>query len=390
MKSLIRIIPFAACLLLLPSIAVFAQGTREQQDRRAKLQDEIVAIQKLLNANESKSRSAMDSYSLVQKKVKARRNLVSESDRTIASIGGDIQAKQIEIKRLEDQVDTLTYYYARLVKSVYKNRDTRSWFAYIIASDDLSRAYRRYNYFKSLSDNMKAQAIHLRETQRELEEQKKELLALSDEAKAVRKERVNDLNELKKEESESASIVNQLKRDKKKYVNEIAAKRKQMEILDREIRSSISKAMSSTGSKVKIDYKLAAEFEKNKGVLPWPVDGTIVESYGQHNHPVFTSVKLPFNKGINIATNHDASVHSVFNGIVNRVVVLPSYNICVLVQHGNYFSFYCKLRNASVKVGDKLKTGDVIGTVDTINGSTQLHFEIWKEQDHQNPESWLR
>ena len=48
------------------------------------------------------------------------------------------------------------------------------------------------------------------------------------------------------------------------------------------------------------------------------------------------------------------------------IVVMPGYNKCVLVQHGNYFSFYCKLGTVSVKAGDKVKTGQVVGTVDTI------------------------
>jgi len=28
--------------------------------------------------------------------------------------------------------------------------------------------------------------------------------------------------------------------------------------------------------------------------------------------------------------------------------------------------------------------------VDTINGDTQLHFQIWQKQTPQNPELWLR
>jgi murein DD-endopeptidase MepM/ murein hydrolase activator NlpD len=51
---------------------------------------------------------------------------------------------------------------------------------------------------------------------------------------------------------------------------------------------------------------------------------------------------------------------------------------------------YCKLKNVSVKADDKVKTGDVLGTVDTINGQTQLHFELWQGKKPQNPESWLK
>ena len=44
----------------------------------------------------------------------------------------------------------------------------------------------------------------------------------------------------------------------------------------------------------------------------------------------------------------------------------------------------------SVKAGDKVKTGQVLGVVDTIGGETQLHFELWEETTPRDPEGWLR
>ena len=147
---------------------------------------------------------------------------------------------------------------------------------------------------------------------------------------------------------------------------------------------------SSGEEPVAIDYRLAGEFSANRGKLPWPAEGPVIDRFGQHYHPVFTSLKLPFNNGITIALEKGAKIRAVFNGVVKQIVVMPGYNQCVLVQHGNYFSFYCKLKTTSVRPGDKVKTGDVIGEVDTINGETQLHFQIWKDQTPQNPEQWLR
>ena len=150
------------------------------------------------------------------------------------------------------------------------------------------------------------------------------------------------------------------------------------------------KAADSGKSDQKIDYKLAEEFSKNKGRLPWPVSGVVVDRFGQHYHPVFTHVKLPFNNGVTITVAKGAEVDVVFDGVVKQIVVMPGYNQCVLVQHGNYFTFYCKLKSTAVKPGDKVSTGQKIGTVDTINGETQLHFQVWQGNKPQNPESWLR
>ena len=96
------------------------------------------------------------------------------------------------------------------------------------------------------------------------------------------------------------------------------------------------------------------------------------------------------NNGIDVALAKGSDVKAVFDGTVTQVITMPGYNQCVLVQHGNYFTLYCKMKSVSVKVGEKVKTGQKLGTIDTINGQTQLHFEVWKGSTPQNPESWLR
>ena len=158
------------------------------------------------------------------------------------------------------------------------------------------------------------------------------------------------------------------------------------------LRSAVRSGKGSSASKNKtvIDEKLDAEFSKNKGKLPWPVEGFIVEHFGQNYHPVYKNVKLPYSNGVSIETRKNVAAHAIFDGEVQQIVVVPGYNQCVLVRHGSYFSFYCKLKNVSVKAGQKVKVGDVIGTVDTIGGDTQLHLQIWKEMTPQNPELWLK
>ena len=380
---------FAVAMLIFSvSLPVCAQNTSAQEDKKAKLQKEIALIDKQLAAVEKESKSASGSLELIRKKVAKRKALVAESEAEINTCNQKIRNAQREIDKLQAKVDTLNLYYGKLLRSTYKSRDAKSWYMYLLSSDNISQAIRRLSYFKSLSSNMRQQGEKLKEARNELEEHKKELGRIKKEAENVKAQRQKELDSISKEEAQAAALVSKLKKNKKKYTDEIAAKRRQIDALDREIRAIIAKA---TGKSAKpIDYTLAKEFAANKGILPWPAEGVVVEEYGQHYHPVFTSLKLPFNKGVEIAVSPGADVKSVFDGVVSHVIVLPSYNVCVLVQHGDYFSFYCKLKKADVKVGDKVKTGQKIGNVDTIRGSSQLHFEIWKGQDHMNPERWLR
>ena len=383
--------------LLSVSMAASAQDTRAQEEKKARLEREIAIIDKQLAENASQSSSMLTDLSLIRKKISNRKALVSESDRVIRQYSDSIYLAQKEINRLQARVDTLTAHYSKLVLSAYKNRDSRIWYMYMFASDNLGQAFRRFGYFRNLSTQMKNEAKSIRTMQDELALKQERLALLKKDAEAVRAERKKELDNLKKDESKADNVVKKLQKDRKKYQSQLASKKKEIDALNREIARLIANAMNKDGQKssskkpkAPVDMKLDAEFSKNKGKLPWPADGPVVSRFGKHYHPVYKNLELPPNNGVDIALAKGEHVKAVFDGVVSQVLVMPGYNQCVLVQHGNYFTLYCKMKNIAVKAGDKVKTGQLIGDIDTINGQTQLHFEVWKGKDPQNTETWLR
>ena len=396
-----RVFHIVLILLLFGAVAS-AQDTRRQESRKAALQKEIAEINRRLKENSQSSSRALTDLALVRRKISARQELIAESDREIQAFDDSVRVKQKEIDRLQARHDTLSLYYDRLVRSAYKNRDSRLWYMYILASENLGQAARRFGYLRGFSREMSAQAEKLRQTQAELEVEKERLAALKADAQSLRKQRQADVENLRSEESESATLVARLEKDRKKYQKDLAKKNREVEALNREIAAIIRRATSKSASGKKspakggkststmVDEALSNNFASNKGRLPWPAEGTVVDSYGQHYHPVYKNVKLPFNNGVTLAVARGTQAKAVFDGTVAQVVVIPGYNQCVLVQHGSYFTFYCKLKSVAVKAGDKVKTGTVLGTVDTISGEDQLHFQLWKERTPQNPETWLK
>ena len=388
-----KVVLILMAMLLLP-LHSFAQDTRVQESRKAALEREIALIDKQLKENSKKSYNALNSLTLVRKKVADRKELLAESDRELTRINDAVKSKMAEVDRIQNRLDTLSAYYSKLISSAYRNRDSRVWYMYILASDNVGQAFRRIGYMRNLSSNLNRQGDKIKAAREELQKETDSLMVMKSQAQSVRNRRAADLASLQSEEKEAAALVSNLQRNKTRYQQQLAAKKKQVDALNREIERIIASAVNGgkSGSKTSkpVDLKLDAEFAKNMGKLPWPATGPVVDHFGQHYHPVFTKVKLPFNNGINIALAKDTEIKSVFNGIVKQIVVMPGYGKCVLVQHGNYFSFYCRLGNVSVKAGDKVSTGDVIGRIDTIDDMTQLHFQIWQGTKPQNPELWLR
>jgi len=378
-------------LLVCAPLLVVAQDLTQKENLRDRLEREISILESQIKSASTKSSNALNTLTLVQRKVSSRKQLLQESERDIRVINDKIYAKQKEINRIQERLDTMSIYYTHLIRNAYKNRDARIWYMYILGSENLSQAGKRYSYLKSLSTQMNSQALKIEEARKELEAQKDKLLALKSDASKLRDRRAAELASLQKEEKQASNLISKLKKEKSKYQKDLSAKRSQVDKLNKEISKLIESAMKAGGkTAAPIDYKLASDFEANKGKLPWPASGVVVEGFGQHYHPVYTKVLMPFNNGINIAVDKNTMAKAVFDGVVKQVIVMPGYGQCVLVQHGNYFTFYCKLTAVKVKAGQKITTGQELGRVDTMSSETQLHFQLWKGKAPQDPQKWLR
>ena len=376
---------------------------KQLESQRAQLEKDIAVLNRQLAQNAKNSSAAMNNLSLVRSKISAREKLIAGCDQTLRLLTDSIRVVQAEIDRLQARHDTLSLYYGRLIRGAYKNRDSRIWYMYVLSSENVGQAFRRFGYLRGLSAEMSDQALKSRETSASLEVEKERLIELKDEADQMRRKVVQERASLRDEESEQNQLVAQLNKDRKKYQQQLQEKNRQKEALNRKIADLIRKeSQKSSGSSGKkgssgskttstaVDTKLSNEFAANKGRLPWPVEGAIVERFGKHYHPVYTNVQLPQNNGVTLAVRPGAQAKAVFNGKVTQIVVLPGFNQCVLVNHGQYFTLYCKLRSVSVKAGDTVSTGQVVGTVDSIGGEDLFHFELWNGSTPQNPENWLR
>ncbi|MBR5019800.1 MAG: peptidoglycan DD-metalloendopeptidase family protein [Bacteroidales bacterium] len=382
-------------VLVLLATAASGQDVSKQNERKRQIEEEISFIDNQLKSIAGKQKATTEQLSLIQKRVTNRQSIIHDLDRKIAVVNDEMTNKQREINRLQKELDTLKIYYEKLIYNTYKNRDTRVWFMYLLSSQNIGQGYRRFSYLKSLAGEVNAQADKMRTKQEELQAEREKLAMIKAEAQVAKAEREEEYRKLVAEQKQSQEDMKRLARSEKQYRNELAAKRKEIARLDQEIRSILKATVSGKNKKAtdqtKVDAALSGQFAQNKGKLPWPLkQGVITERFGVHNHPVYKNLKLPDNPGVTFSTVKGADVFCVFDGEVSRVFVMPGYNQCVIVQHGEYFTLYCKLAKVNVKSGQKVKTGDKLGTLETEGNTSSLHFQLWKGTDKQDPEKWLR
>ena len=96
------------------------------------------------------------------------------------------------------------------------------------------------------------------------------------------------------------------------------------------------------------------------------------------------------NNGLDIATSPETEARAIFEGKVVSIAKITTTNNAVIIKHGEYFTVYSNLDKVYVMQGDLVSTKERLGRVYTsTKGKTEVHFEVWKGKDVQNPAYWI-
>jgi len=430
--------------LVLLNTGLQAQTKEELQRQKVLLQDQIDLASELLLKTKSTKEASLSELQTLNQKIEARNKLIRTMDRQIRSIDREVTRKAKEIKDLERRVDSLKSDYADLIKLAQRQQKPRDQILFILSSSSFAQAAKRMQYFKDMAAYRERQVQQIAVAQETLARERETLIAKKAEKIQVQKAQEGEKSALQADAQIQETTVQNLQSKESTLKKDIDKKQREAQQLEQQIkriiaeemrkakeraeRSSleneaielglvsgkdysrrtsnkalkklIDKTRTAKGLDVRDDgpsfamtpeaRALANNFASNKGALPWPVErGIITGKFGKHPHPIVKGVIVD-NPHIEITTEENAIVRSVFEGEVSSVVPIPGANVMVLVRHGNYFTVYSNLINVKVKAGDMVSLKEPIGTAFTDEeGKTMVQLGIWKDADIQDPNPWL-
>jgi murein hydrolase activator len=406
-----RIILFLLFFLTLGSIETFSQTkkSREELEReKAEVQARLREFDIILKQTTATKQTSLGELNALTRQFQTQTKLVNTLDREVRLINQEISETEKKISGLEIQLKDLKAEYSRMIYNSSKLNRGLSIVAFVFSSGNFNQLYMRLKYLKQYSASRKQQAEQIEKLSAELLAQR----ALLDQKK---KDKITVLSEEQKEKAElerlrkgQQGVVNTLSRKEKDIQRQIAATKKQQEQLNRMIKQVIEdeirraeaeskKANTTTtksaGTSMPMTPEAAAlssSFAGNKGKLPWPVEtGFVSQGYGTYPHPTLKGI-VQESDGLEIRTQPNSNVRSVFDGTVSKISTIPGYGLTVIIKHGEYFTMYSRLKNISVKVGQSVKAKEVIGQVATnADGQSEVHFQTWKGLQIMDPATWI-
>jgi murein DD-endopeptidase MepM/ murein hydrolase activator NlpD len=123
----------------------------------------------------------------------------------------------------------------------------------------------------------------------------------------------------------------------------------------------------------------------------FPVEGNVSSPFGMRENPF--NGNRGFHSGLDISASPGTPIRTTADGIISHAGWTPHSGYLVVVEHGCGFStIYAHNKKNAVKVGQKVKRGDVIGYVGSSGKSTgpHVHYEIWEKGKNVNPKKYLQ
>lgn len=399
-------------VVLIGLLPVSAQNRKDLEKRRDALDAQIKETSALIAKARGQQRSTQQQLQLLDAQIRQRQELINTMNSEVFRIDQEIQDTRDSIRHRQDDLDQLKEAYARMVQFAYMNRSAYDRLSYIFAAESFAQAFRRSRYLEQLAQHRSQQAELIQEVRAELSAKVDRLNEQRKDKSALLERQQDEARKLNTDKKGQQSTLDGLRKEEGRLKQALAKQEKQRQALAAAIRKAIAaeieRSRAATAAKApagtpagKVEFTLTpeakelnADFEKNRGKLPWPVErGTITSSFGKQAHPVLRGIQIE-NNGLDIGCEPGSPVRAVFRGEVSSVIVIPGAGKAVMLSHGAYRTVYSNLREVSVSKGDKVETKQVVGTVMTEDGASTAHIEIWRiasdGQLHKvDPAAWI-
>jgi murein DD-endopeptidase MepM/ murein hydrolase activator NlpD len=211
------------------------------------------------------------------------------------------------------------------------------------------------------------------------------------------KEKITYYSQQLVELSSSIATIKKTEKEFKRLVS-LGSREKILENIDEEPIESID--MEHIGQEIEKTIASVAEINEflhaQKDIFKAtpraiPVDGSISSHFGTREDPL--SAEDKFHAGVDIRASSGSPIRATADGIVSFSGWSGKNGNLVALEHGFGFkTLYAHNRVNIVKIGQRVKRGDVIGNVGTTGNATgsHIHYEIWKDGKPVNPGKFIK
>lgn len=382
----------------LPNGAALAQATDERtatERRLQELRDQIANYEDRLSETAEAEQASEQKLKETEREIAIRNELITNYQRRLDELSAERDSLRRSMHTLERDIAELKRQYQHRAAHAYKYGRLHD-LALILSARSINQMLIRARYLHRFTEQRRDKLQGIQEATADLEARRQRLEETQTHTEELLREAENERKRLTRLRQNRQQLLAELREQRQTLDQNISENQSTVRELEAKLRELIAaadrrRARAGRGATSAEEFaEISGSFRQHQGRLPWPAGGVVVEPFGETVNPVYGTVTP--NPGILIATNAQEEVRAVFEGEVIAVDVMPEYGRYVLVQHGDFQSFYGNFSMLYVGEGDRLQTGQLIGRAgtDAEPKGAGVFFALFQEGTALDPDRWLR
>ena len=388
MKTRVFALLMALCMMLVifgecavPTMASTQAEINKLKEQALEITKNKKDLQKEIDRLKAEAKDANTQKELLDKQNDMIREELKNAEEQIEKYEKLIEQTKEELALAEKEEEEQHELFCSRVRAMEEN-GTVSYWAVLFNASDFTDLLSTLDDVGEIMENDQRIFDEMREIRKSIEEKKATLEQCLVEAEEQRKLLEEKRKELQAKLDESTALIQKISANKEQYLKLLRAEEAEAKSIDAQIR--------------KLQAQLAANGNSapaTKGGYIWPVTTSkkISSPFGSRINPV--TGRSETHKGVDIAgVFYSSNVIAAKAGTVIISQYGSSYGNYVVVSHGTgNTTLYAHLSKRSVKVGDVVKQGDVLGVTGSTGNSTgpHLHFEITEGGSRVDPLKYL-
>ncbi len=354
----------------------------QKQTQIQELEKQIAQYKEMVKSSQTQSNTLKNAIAKMEAQIKKieteirlTQTKISQTTLKIQGLGSDITTQNIELEKqknnLSQAIQALNEY------------DQTGPLELILGHDNFSDILNQAQYVNNLQVGLQQKLNVIKQLKAQLESQKTQSEDQKAALESLKKQLSGQTLVLDSQRDDQKDLLTTSKNQEKVYQATLTTLQKQREQVERDIYLAEEKLRQAINPNSIPGAK--------KGILAWPTQGTITQTYGciissfaRNSYPACNEGhgNGGFHNGIDIDADTGEAITAALDGTISGVgnMARYAYGKWITIKHANGLTtLYGHLSVQKVSIGQKVKTGDLIGYGGSTGYSTgsHLHFTVY-------------
>ncbi|MDG2090041.1 MAG: peptidoglycan DD-metalloendopeptidase family protein [Gammaproteobacteria bacterium] len=350
-------------------------------------QADLVVLANTISDVQSLIENTRQQRSSVEINLETNEKAINDLNLSISDIQERINNEQTRLANLEQQSVELNtersnqeVLIGQYFLAAYQNGN-QEYLKLLLNQQSISSSARVLRYYQYFNEARTKRITDFQELLTEIESISSELQESNRNLLIQRDNLINQQNNLELRQRERLSLLMELDITLASSTNELSrleVQYEEMSLLIEELSLAILEL--SFGSQDE-------DFLSLRGSLPWPLQGPLLNAYGEN----YELGDLDW-EGVTIAGISGTEVRAIHHGRVIYSDWFSNSGLLLIIDHGDgYMSLYAHNQSLFKEVGEWVTSGEVVTAVGNTGGRNEngVYFEIRYDGEAQDPENWL-